>query len=293
MQYFFSVVVVCLNAGEKLKDTLDSIQKQTFRDFEVVIKDGMSDDGSLDYAYAMENIMDTKVNTNESNEEDEKKEADSHRFRIIRKKDEGIYDAMNQAAMEAFGRYLYFLNCGDRFFSENVLEKMWEFISGSKKQRGIFYGNIFERRTRQVVASNPRMDTFGCYRNVPCHQACFYAREIVLAHPFEIKYKVRADYEQFLWCFLGYEKRERLAFAYKEIVIADYEGGGFSETKENRKLSRAEHREITKKYMSPGDLFKFKMIMLLTLAPLRTKIAENERTAGIYNWLKERLYAGK
>ncbi|MDE7049030.1 MAG: hypothetical protein K2P25_13815, partial [Lachnospiraceae bacterium] len=128
------------------------------------------------------------------------------------------------------------------------------------------------------------------YRNVPCHQACFYSREIVLVHPFEVKYRVRADYEQFLWCFLGYEKRDRLAFAYKEIVIADYEGGGFSETKENRKRSAREHREITGKYMSGGQLFKFRMVMLFTLAPLRTRIAENERTAGAYNRLKQFIY---
>ena len=48
MQCFFSILVVCLNAGERLKDTLDSIREQTFRDFEVVVKDGMSGDGSLD-----------------------------------------------------------------------------------------------------------------------------------------------------------------------------------------------------------------------------------------------------
>ena len=144
-----------------------------------------------------------------------------------------------------------------------------------------------------MVTSNPHMDVFGCYRNVPCHQACFYSREIVLAHPFDVKYKVRADYEQFLWCFLGYEKRDRLAFAYKEIVIADYEGGGFSEMRENRKVSAREHREITKKYMTKGQLFQFRLIMLVTLAPLRAKIAENERTAGIYNRLKENIYTVK
>lgn len=299
MRCFFSIVVVCLNAGEKLKDTLDSIWEQTFQDFEVVVKDGGSGDGSLDYAYALVERMDRKADTSEDREhekagdEDAGEGVDRRRVRVIQKKDKGIYDAMNQAAEEAAGRYLYFLNCGDRFFSVDVLEKMWGFIKASKRARGIFYGNIYERKTGQVVASNPHMDVFGCYRNVPCHQACFYAREIVLAHPFEIKYKVRADYEQFLWCFLGYEKRERLAFAYKEIVIADYEGGGFSETKENRKLSGREHREITKKYMSAGQLFKFRMIMLLTLAPLRTRIAENERTAGMYNWLRDRLYAGK
>ncbi len=279
MQPFFSIIVVCLNAGERLKKTLDSIKMQTLRDFEVVVKDGGSDDGCLEYAYEVKGELE--------------KAGEDVSVKVVCRKDSGIYDAMNQAAGEAAGRYLYFLNCGDWFYSVDVLKEMWEFICGSEKKEGIYYGNIYERKTGQIVASNPRMDAFGCYRNVPCHQACFYSIGLVLAHPFEVKYKVRADYEQFLWCFFGYEKRESLDFAYKEIVIADYEGGGFSETRENRKVSAKEHREITRKYMLSRELFKFRMIMWLTLAPVRTKIAENERTAGLYNWLKGKIYAKK
>jgi len=169
--------------------------------------------------------------------------------------------------------------------------EMWEFVNHLGRRQGIYYGNIYERKTGQAVASNPHMDAFGCYRNVPCHQACFYSRRLVLQHPFVTSYRVRADYEQFLWCFFDYGRREELVFAYRDIVVADYEGGGFSETKENRRISGREHKEITKMYMSRGQLFRFRLIMLLTLAPIRTWIAENERTAGIYNRLKEAMYA--
>ena len=75
MQPKFSILVVCLNPGEKLRVTLDSIKKQTYRDYEVVIKDGLSTDGSMEYA----------------------REAakDFPSLRIIEKQDAGIYDAMN------------------------------------------------------------------------------------------------------------------------------------------------------------------------------------------------------
>ncbi len=53
MQPFFSIVVTCLNAGDKLKSTLENIEKQVFRDFEVIVKDGGSKDGSLVSAYEM------------------------------------------------------------------------------------------------------------------------------------------------------------------------------------------------------------------------------------------------
>lgn len=291
MKPFFTIIIVCLNPGKKLAGTLKSVERQTFHNYEVIIKDGLSKDGSLSYAYDLQRAWE--------------KERCAGSLAVISKKDAGIYDAMNQAAAEARGNYLYFLNCGDEFASQTVLEEMAGFISG---RAGIFYGDIRERQTGQRVASNPHIDAFACYRNVPCHQACFYSRELLTAHPFETKYKVRADYEQFLWCF--FEKREcaqegrpedgddadsgsGTGFFYKDMIIADYEGGGFSETKENRQISAKEHREITGRYMSARQLFKFRLIMLLTLSHFRTYLAGNERTAGIYNRMKGMLYGRK
>lgn len=277
MKPYFSILVVCFNPGDKLKMTLESIKAQTFHDYEVIVKDGGSSDGSLEYVRALQ-------------------AEEGGSLRLIEKKDTGIYDAMNQAAEEAAGRYAYFLNCGDCFYSEQVLERMQAFIksraagANEREAAGIYYGNIYERLTAQVVSSNPHMDAFGCYRNVPCHQACFYSRELLLAHPFETKYRVRADYEQFLWCFFIGARQEKAVFAYQDLLIADYEGGGFSETEENRKRSAAEHREITKKYMSRGQLFTFRAVMVLTLAPLRTLLARNKKTAGFYNRIKSLLY---
>ena len=262
MQPFFSILVVCLNPGNKLKYTLESIKEQTFNDYEVIIKDGGSTDDSLKVAEG---------------------------FEVVSKKDTGIYDAMNQAVALAKGKFVYFLNCGDKFYDKSVLDWMAEFIRIAEvdgETSHIFYGNIYERLTGQEVASNPQLDAFGCYRNVPCHQACFYEKELLCEHPFETRYRVRADYEQFLWCFF-YKKTKLL---YKKMLIVDYEGGGFSETKENRKASGIEHKEITRRYMTKGQLFKFKIIMLLTLAPLRRWIAQNEKTAGIYNRFKDLLY---
>lgn len=274
---FFSIIVVCLNPGGKLQSTLESIKSQTFHDFEVIVKDGGSADGSLADAKELAKEWDK----------------DCRQMRIVIKKDKGIYDAMNQAAEEAAGRFLYFLNCGDRFYSSDVLGKMWEFVGKDKAEEGIYYGDIFERKTRQRVTSNPNIDAFACYRNVPCHQACFYSKEIFGRHCFDISYRVRADYEQFLWCFLEADNKDKLTFAYHNEVIADYEGGGFSETRENRRISAKEHKEITEKYLSRGQIFRFRLIMWLTLAPLRTKIAENEKTAKIYNSLKKAIYARK
>ena len=73
------------------------------------------------------------------------------------------------------------------------------------------------------------------------------------------------------------------------IVVASYEGGGFSETKENRKRSTLEHREITQKYLGK-KAFKYRLVMLLTLAPVRTLIAESPALSGVYNAVKSGIY---
>lgn len=270
MEPKFSILVVCLNAGEKLGKTLASIKSQTYQDYEIVVKDGISTDGSLEYLQEAEKTVPALC--------------------VLSKKDSGIYDAMNQAVAEAKGKYVYFLNCGDYFVDEYVLEKVAAWIEEKSSRIGIYYGNIMERMTGQVVTSNPKMDAFGCYRNVPCHQACFYDRKLLLAHPFETKYRVRADYEQFLWCFFTKEYKEGVTFVYQDILIADYEGGGFSETAKNRKLSEKEHQEIVKKYIPMGKVWKYRLIMWMTLAPLRTWIARNPVTSGMYNKLKKICY---
>lgn len=264
MTPFFSILVVCLNAGSKLEQTITSIQAQDFTDYEIIVKDGGSTDGSLDFLKGQ--------------------------LRILQQKDSGIYDAMNQAAEAARGRYVYFLNCGDFFAERDVLSKIHSLILEKPAKHGIYYGNIFERLTGQCVPSNPSMDAFGCYRNVPCHQACFYQRELLLEHPFDSGLAVRADYEQFLACFFAGCRGEKVTFTYGEILVCNYEGGGFSETRENRKRSEREHRIAAERYMSKGQIRKYRFLLAVTLAPLRTWISHNEKTAGIYNAIKKRIY---
>lgn len=256
----FSIIVVCLNPGEKLKVTLESILAQTEKRIEIIVKDGNSTDGSAVYAEGKENV------------------------RYYNMPDKGIYDAMNQAAAQAKGEFLYFLNCGDVFHSSDVLEKVSTYVESGKSK--IYYGNIYSVLTDTEVPSNPKLDAFGCYRNVPCHQACFYQNELFLERGYLLQYRVRADYEHFLWCFFEKEAKP----CYMPLIVADYEGAGFSETKENRAVSAREHKEITAKYMKWSQRFKFRMILLVTLAPLRSKLAESRYFSAFYNALKKKLY---
>lgn len=278
----FSIIVVCRNAGEKLQKTIASIREQTETDYEIIVQDGLSTDGSVE-----------KLCTGVD-------------LKLFRERDEGIYDAMNRAVSHAAGQYLFFLNCGDYFADKEVLAGVRREIekhgktavpgtdngkqsrNGEKKRARpmIFYGNIVERATGAYVASNPVIDDFACYRNVPCHQACFYDRRLLVKRGFRTCYRVRADYEHFLWCYY----RAHASMVYMSLTVVSYEGEGFSEDKNNRKRSAVEHAHIVKKYMSRRQILKYRTLMLLTLAPFRTFLSSHEATAGIYQKLKAGLY---
>ncbi len=262
---FFSIITPCYQPGDRLAATVQSVLSQEFQDYEMIIKDAGSTDGSLERL------------------------PEDPRIRVIKSRDNGIYDGMNQAVAAAKGEFLYFLNCGDllhdaKVLSETVscIQKEWD---GSSRPV-IYYGDVWEKRTGQRVAAKPAMTHFAMYRNLPCHQACFYSRDLLEERQFDLHYRVRADYEHFLWCVLcaGAETHAM------DRIIADYEGGGFSETKENRKCSAREHREITQQYFGAGECLRYRLAMLLSLQPLREKLASSPATAALYDKVKNRIY---
>jgi hypothetical protein len=184
------------------------------------------------------------------------------------------------------------LNCGDYFKDENVLRDVHKFILERNLKEGttlpaIFYGDIFDRSSGAKVASNPKIDDYACYRNVPSHQACFYDERLIYRNPFDLKYKVRADYEQFLRCVY----REKALTVYMPFVISSYEGGGFSA--QNQRISENERKEIIKMYLTGAQIRKYDLLRVVTLSGLRTALSSNKFTAGIYNSVKEAVYSLK
>lgn len=257
----FSVITVTYNSGDKLKNTIENVLKQTFTDYEIIIKDGGSSDGSL-----------------------EKIEPDS-KIKIYSEKDKGIYDAMNEAVKKASGDYVCFMNCGDSFFDETVLENTAKYID-LNPGRKIYYGDAYFCLTKEVISQPKEITESICYRHMPNHQSCFFDINLWEKKGFDLNYKIRADYDFFLRQYF----EENVRPAYLGITVASYEGGGYSETKENRKRDKEEHRDIVVKYMGEKRANHYRRIMRLTLQPLRTWIAQKSIFAGLYNSIKKTIY---
>ena len=283
---FFSIVIVSLNPGQKLMKTLQSVLRQEYGNFEVILKDGGSTDGSLkeeadgslSVAWPGQSVSDSRVH-------------------IFRSPDKGIYDGMNQALVHINGDYVLFLNCGDSLYDSRVLSRTAALIEKAEEERDtrlrarpfLFYGDQYNEKQRSRVCSAPKLNDFACYRNVPCHQVCFYDASLFWERGYDTDFRVRGDYEHFLYCI--YERGAEAV--HLPVLVSSYEGGGFSETRENRKRSELEHRVITRYYLGRRKSACYAAVMLATLAPVRTKIAENPSLAKGYNAVKTAIYRGR
>lgn len=280
----FSIITVSFNPGGKLKETLLSVARQTCTDYEVIVKDGGSTDGSTDFL---------KAQSGKPYEENDLKiiREVSARIHFFEGKDKGIYDAMNQASAQAAGEFVLFLNCGDVLADDRVLERVAAVIDSKQaagQKRFVLYGDTLSEKTNVTIASAPKITGFTCYRNIPCHQSCFYSTELCREKPYDLQYKIRADYDHFLWCFY----RGGAEFIHMDFSVSSYEGGGYSESRENIERDKQEHRQITSAYMGGAELFKYRAMMALTLAPLRKRMAESKMFSGMYHWVKKVLYKG-
>ncbi len=304
---FFTIIIVSYNAGDKLFKTIDSVLSQSFTDYRILIKDGMSTDGSIE---KLKEKYDIAIAGGSYKGKEDKT------ITLLESCDNGIYHAMNIATSYLEGKildaraedeqmevgdvkllkageepsYIFFLNCGDYFSSEHVLEDVHKKITNVIDKNGttlpgIFYGDIYDSLTGNRVSSNPHIDDYACYRNVPSHQACFYDERLIFRNPFDLQYKVRADYEQFLRCFY----KEKAQTHYMAVLIADYEGGGFSD--KNKRISESERQDIIKMYLPRKQVRKYDFLRAITLAPLRTALSSNKITAGVYNKIRSSIYS--
>lgn len=250
MKPFFSIVTVCLNAGNTLKQTVDSVLMQSFSDFELLIKDGVSIDGSFERVPNNEKIL------------------------KIQKNDYGIYDAMNQALDLVSGQYILFLNAGDFFYDSDILSSFHNCIINNNFP-ALVYCDYKTTDAGEFVQSPWKLSSFFLFRTMLCHQVCMVKREfyIKLGY-FDTSLKVDADYD-FLLRLLVMNKS-----SYKHIkklgIISTSKGFSF----QNSELAQKEVRVIRKKYF-PNKYLVYNSLLALTLPAFRKKIANKSGSLSV------------
>ena len=201
-----SVVTITYNNLVGLQRTLHSIAGQRWKDFEVVIVDGSSADGTCDYL-AKYNGLDVPC-------------------RYVSEKDNGVYDAQNKGIRMAQGEYCYFLNAGDVLCDETVLERMF----ADKPQADVLYGNeiVVDGNGKRVgYCKGVENPTFlNLYMSCMKHQATFIRRSLFEKYGlYDLSYKIDADWE---WFVRVIAMHEDVSLQYKNIDVSCFETGGLS-----------------------------------------------------------------
>ena len=193
-QPLVTVITVCYNAREMLLRTMNSVWAQTYKHVEYVIVDGASTDGTLELLEEYGGRIDHWVSES----------------------DKGIYDAMNKGVSMAKGKWVIFMNAGDCFADNHVLENVFSV----PRQADVIYGDVVKGGVVKK-ASSPR----NAHRMFFCHQSVFVKIESLKAFPFDISHKMSADFKQMKQLWLAGKQ-----FLQLDFPIADFDVQGVSNT---------------------------------------------------------------
>jgi putative colanic acid biosynthesis glycosyltransferase len=148
----FSIITVCRNNLNELIDTSISIQSQTFKNFEWIVIDGNSTDGTKEW---LTKNLDTNLWLSEP--------------------DKGIFDAMNKGIRLAKGKFLIFMNSGDAFADNNVLTTLHERLLSLKNEPSFIYGDSLDiNETGKPFYRKAKDFTYIKKGMITQHQAMFF-----------------------------------------------------------------------------------------------------------------------
>ena len=211
----FSVVTVTYNNLEGLRKTADSIVAQTCEDFEWIVVDNGSTDGTTQFL----------------------SDFDQQKITWLSEKDSGIYDAMNNGINLARGEYCIFMNAGDQFSDPTVLSNVSQAIG--LDQPTIVYGDAFEAaadKRHYKPARDPKANFYVMFTH---HQSIFYRRQ-ALGTGYDLSYKFSADWA-LTTRLLNAPNTQVLRY---DGAVCLFERGGISQSQEHRKTINAEHWRI-------------------------------------------------
>ncbi len=190
-----SVVTVCYNAADTIERTMLSVLGQTYPDIEYIIIDGGSTDGTVGLI---------------------QKYADRIAY-WVSEPDKGIYDAMNKGIKVATGEWINFMNAGDWFYNDEVIQRVFsnDYLPGTL----VIYGKTKTHfRWGTYIVTPPDIRTLRL-RMPLCHQSTFVRLSEHKRRLYDLNCKIVADYNFFHTVYI----ESPSSFVFYPGIIADYD----------------------------------------------------------------------
>ena len=229
-----TIVTVCRNVIADLQRTAASVRRQTYSDYEYVIVDGNSTDGTVEWLTTQQDLI------------------------WQSEPDNGIYDAMNKGARAANGEWIIFMNAGDTFYDSDVLQHVAPFL---QSEYGLVYGDISKERKGREIIKHAQLP-HNSHRMFFCHQALFTRTALLQECPFDTTHKMSADFK-----FVKQMYQQAIPMRYVPIVIARFDTHGVSNTRrvEGLEDNIAVIREVdTNRWERMWFIFRLRFTILWT-----------------------------
>lgn len=204
-----SIVTVCYNGADTIRDTIESVLAQQYKNIEYIIVDGASKDGTLDII----------------------SEYDGRIARVISEPDKGIYDAMNKGVRAATGDYVGILNSDDFFAGDNVIQDLVVHLQNNPDADATYADLVFvQRKQTEVVTRRYSSAGFSPWKvrfGFMIPHPTFYARRELFQRfgDYKLGYRVSADFELMARFFSKNVKMVR-----HDAVMVKMRDGGISTT---------------------------------------------------------------
>lgn len=199
----YSIITINYNNKDGLLHTIESVIEQTYKDYQFIIIDGGSTDGSIEIIKKYAKEIDYWVS----------------------EPDKGRYNAMNKGIKHAHGDYLNFMNSGDTFHSNTVLEDLEKIID----KEDIVTGGFFDKENRIPHIIKPQDVTLlTMLKKTFNHQATFFRKELFTTRLYDENYIIQSDFKFNLQCIIN----DNCSIKITEYIIADYDFNGISSNKE-------------------------------------------------------------
>ena len=218
-----SIVTINWNNATGLEKTMQSVATQSFKEFEYIIVDGASTDGSIEVVKLYESQF-------------------AH-LKWVSESDSGIYNAMNKGIRMASGDYIQILNSGDSLAKEDVTERMLSAL-GETNAPSFLYGNMvkcFPDGYRMVDKSfaGQEITMLGMYTGTLNHDPAYIRRDLFDKYGYyDESLKIVSDWKWYLQAIiLGGEKPK-----YVDMDVTLFDMTGISET--SKELDQTERKQV-------------------------------------------------
>lgn len=218
-----TIITINYNNLNGLKNTVSSVVNQTWREFEYVVIDGGSTDGSAEFIKSQSEFIDYWIS----------------------EPDNGIYNAMNKGIVKSTGEYLLFLNSGDHFFDIETLSKCNIYLDSHDLVT--FDIKMIEDEKNRIVSYPDKFRFSNLFNNGLCHQSTFIKRKLFdSVGLYDENLKFVSDWKFFI---LALFKNQCSYFKANEILAVFYLDGVSSDLT-NKKMLMSEKKQVLEEYFT-------------------------------------------